>query len=218
MGMDHTVKIAHPQKLRWYQFSLRTLFIFMTLVAGITWFGMKLGDARRQKEAIEAIRRLGGEVHFEYEYDSEVRMYINDEKIPGPAWARAVVGDDFFRTVSHVSFYNGHTASLDLKYLEDLPQLEYLDIRDLDVTDSGVEHLRNLSQLKTLWLDNSQVTDAGLRYLERLTLLKSLGLSDTHVTEAGVAALQRAIPDCVISAEDTMRFRCGCGPDCLLAP
>jgi len=46
---------------RWYQYSLRTLLLVMLLASvGISWFAVKMQRARKQREAVEAIRGLGG--------------------------------------------------------------------------------------------------------------------------------------------------------------
>jgi hypothetical protein len=46
------------RKLRWYQFSLRSLLIFITLFGvACSWFAVKMGQAKRQREAIETLKR-----------------------------------------------------------------------------------------------------------------------------------------------------------------
>ena len=48
-------------RLRWYQFTLRSLFIVMFLACiGMSWVSIKMQQARKQKEAVEWINRLGG--------------------------------------------------------------------------------------------------------------------------------------------------------------
>ncbi len=50
-------------RLRWYQYSLRSLCLVMLLACiGMSWVGVKMQRARRQREAVEAIKKLGGEV------------------------------------------------------------------------------------------------------------------------------------------------------------
>src|SRR4030042_1941762 len=53
-------------RLRWYQFHLRTLLVFV-LVAGMLlgWLGICLNRARQQRAAVIRIRELGGEVAYE---------------------------------------------------------------------------------------------------------------------------------------------------------
>jgi hypothetical protein len=52
--------VAKP-KLRWFQFSLRTLLVFVTLCAiPCSWLAVKMQQAKRQREAVVAIEKLGG--------------------------------------------------------------------------------------------------------------------------------------------------------------
>ena len=50
--MNETPK---PRRRRKLQFSLRSLFVVMTLACvGMSWLGIKMQQARRQKEAVDA--------------------------------------------------------------------------------------------------------------------------------------------------------------------
>ena len=70
-----------PQpKRRRFQYSLRTLLLFMLLVSiGLSWFTVKMQQASRQREAVEAIRELSGWVG----YDTGIRA---------PKWVRDLFG------------------------------------------------------------------------------------------------------------------------------
>ena len=51
----------HRPRLRWYQFSLRGLLIFMFLASlGLSWFGVKYRQAQCQRAAVQAARKVGG--------------------------------------------------------------------------------------------------------------------------------------------------------------
>ncbi len=52
-------------RLRWFQYSLRTLLLIMTAFA--VWIGFKTDSARRQKRAVEAVRGMGGEFSYDYQ-------------------------------------------------------------------------------------------------------------------------------------------------------
>ena len=56
-----TMNDSPKPKRRWYQYSLRTLLLFMVLCAiACSWFAVKMQRVKRQQEAVEAIREAGG--------------------------------------------------------------------------------------------------------------------------------------------------------------
>jgi hypothetical protein len=163
-------------KLRWYQFSLRSLLVFVLLFGlGLGWFGAKMRQARRQAAAVEAITRTDGLAYYDFNAEPH-----------GIWWFRmhAVLGDDFFNSV--VQAYLSHeTTDADLENLEDLPALRDLDCRGTKITGAGLRHLRGLSKLETLDLSFSELTDAGLENLRDLPRLRKLGLNRTKITDTG---------------------------------
>jgi hypothetical protein len=195
-------------KLRWFQYSLRTVLIIVTLCAiPCSWLALKMRQAKRQREAVAAIEKLGGGVLL--------------SEPSGPKWLRSLVGEDFSQSVESVqldntqatdsglehlkgfsqlkflSLYGTEVTDAGLEHLKGLSQLQELDLRETNVTDSGLAHLKGLSQLKSLYLIGTKVTDAGLEHLKDLSQLKSLYLS-TKVTPAGVRRIKQALPNCTI--------------------
>jgi Leucine Rich Repeat (LRR) protein len=205
--------VTEKQERRPFQFSLRSLLVFVLLVSiGMSWLGVKIGRARKQREAVEAIEKAGGSAGYEDFTNTSV-----------PNWARAVFGDDFFFSVRAVgasdpNFGDEEAAYLKeltsltalslsytqvtdagLMYLKGLTSLSFLDLDDTQVTDAGLVHLKELTDLSTLYLAHTQVTDAGLEHLKRMTSLDLLRLNGTHVTTQGVDDLRKALPNCDIS-------------------
>ena len=165
---------ARTSRRRWYQYSLRTLMTFVTLAGcGFAWLGIKVREAREQQADVDAIRKLGGEVHYDYEFDAKDDRLPNPT-IPGPAWLRAILGDDFFRNIHQVVFAATSVTDADLRHLDNLTQLDQLSLIMTPTTDAGLEHLKGLSRLRWLYL------------------------YDTKVTDGGVAKLQKALPTCKI--------------------
>ena len=59
-----------PKRLRWFQYSLRTLLLVVLLASiGMSWVAVRVQGARRQKAAVEAIKKLGGWVIYDWEFD-----------------------------------------------------------------------------------------------------------------------------------------------------
>jgi hypothetical protein len=205
---------------RWFQYSLRSLFLLTFLVSlGMSWFAVRMKRAREQGEAVEWIRKGGGSVVYDYQYE------VPYSGPPGPVWLRNLLGTDFFATAVHVCFFPSSVSDAGLEHLKGLTQLRELDLRfspvgdnglkylnglarlrtldlsDTNVTDAGSEHLKRMTHLQTLNLEDAQVTDAGLEHLKGLTQLKMLILLGTHVTDDGVNRLQKALPNCQVITE-----------------
>jgi hypothetical protein len=209
-------------KRRWYQFSLRTLLVFVFLVSlPLSWLAVKIQQARERREAVAVFLKAGGQVRYEYQVDEDFNQ-ISGAETPAPAWLGNLLGQDFFSHVVAVTarghaLGNREVAQLErltdlafvdlsstkvtddgLRHLEGLPKLMCLSLIKTGVTDAGLVHLEVLTGLEYLHLRGTQVTDAGLKRLEGLHKLKFLGLEGTQVTDEGVEKLQKALPNCEI--------------------
>jgi hypothetical protein len=180
-------------RLRWYQYSLRSLFVLTVLVAiGGSWFAVKKQQVERERAAVRAIEELGGcYVGYNYQYDAS-GVPIPNAKPPGPAWLRAWLGDDFFAQVVTLVWEpeGGQAVHAGFEHLEALKQLRTLHLISTRVTDTGLEHIKGLTKLKSLWLLERNVTDVGLERLKGLTQLEDLNLNGTQVTDVGLGHLQ----------------------------
>ena len=129
---------------------------------------LTVNSARKQREAVAAIKALGGGIAYEHEY------YSPRQEPPGPEWLRELVGEEYFFTIIIVLLHS------------------------TTVTDEGLEHLQGLTSLQHLNLNSTKVTDEGLEHLKGLTNLEYLSLYDTKVTDEGENKLQKALPNCEI--------------------
>jgi hypothetical protein len=206
---------AKKRRRRWFQFSLRSLMIFVVLFAiACAWFGAKMEKARWQA-AVDAIRKDRGLVSYE-----------NRLPPPQPAWLRALLGDDFFRSpisacvqteagleqigeFSQLRFLQlapTRFSNAGLKHLSALNRLESLNLIGARFSDADLEFLTSLPQLQTLVLYNTPITNAGLAHLRGLNQLRTLDLRETRISDAGLeqlAALARLSVLCVDSPEIT---------------
>jgi hypothetical protein len=167
-------------KLRWYQYRLRSLFILTFLVAlACSWLAVKMQQANRQKQAVEALRKLGAFVKVE----------------SGSSWLRKILGDDFFNEVTSVylssSSYRRLTDS-DLRLLMDLNGIQdlWLEGYDMHISNEGLKILQRLPRLESLDLGSDDFNDDSLKQIACLTQLKELGLSSDHFTEKGFRLLK----------------------------
>ena len=91
----------------------------------------------------------------------------------------------------------------DVTGLEKLDQLTLLHLHDNQLTN--VKGLEKLTQLKRLLLNDNQLTD--LKGLEKLTQLTELTLTDNPaLTKAQIAELQKALPNCKITHNATVKL------------
>lgn len=165
-------------KLQWFQFSLRTLIVFVTLCAiPCSWIAVKMKAARRQREMVAAIYELGGSVCHDWQCNAEGYQWaaIERQRPPVPEWLRNLLGDDFFGNIC--SIHLGGTQ----------------------VTDATLEPFTRIIQLRYLTLENTQVTDITLERIKGLNQLKHLTLRNAKVTDDGVKKLQQALPNCRIT-------------------
>jgi hypothetical protein len=148
------------------------LVVVTVVVCGVGWLGSRVQKGRQQQTAVAVVEKLGGNVQFDYEFNSQ--GWEAHAISPGPAWLRALLGDHFFGNVKIVN------------------------LSDTRVTDDDLTQLKGLAKLEFLVLNRTQVTDAGMKNLIGLSRLKRLDLHDTQVTDAGVSSLQKSLPDCEI--------------------
>src|SRR5262249_27598356 len=139
---------------RWRRFSLRSLFVVITIL--FAWLGMQANRAHQQRSAVAAIEKAGGSVHYDYQYDAKGQV-SSASPPPGPEWLRKITGDDFFNRVVAV----------------------YSNPEDQGLTDEMIRDITPLTKLQGLhWFHCEAVTDKGLGQLNKLANLRSLGLVD----------------------------------------
>ncbi len=98
--------IPKPSRRR-FQYSLRTLLVFVTLFAILcSWFAVKMQQANRQWAAAEEIIRLGGTAWGEDDFFS------------------------FFQPVHSVGWAPQGIVADELRHLVALPQLQRLELRE----------------------------------------------------------------------------------------
>ncbi len=189
-----TVNAEPKRKRRWFQFSLRTLLIFTLIVAvACAWLARKNERKRKEREAMEAIVKLGGEVWHDRELAPGV-WFTLVQSPPEPNSLERFIGENFACDVVGVGFKSlGQSyrfADKEAVLLSNLPQLQKLDLDGTLVTDSGLSNIKDLSHLRSLDLSFTGVTDAGLAQLKNWPRLEALGLEGTNVTDAGLVNLR----------------------------
>jgi hypothetical protein len=200
------------------RFSLRTLLILLTIICVV--LGIIVSRAERQRRAVAAIVKAGGEVAYDYEILAALDE--GDEvDLPGPDWLCRLLGVDYFGTViwarltptptplspdcapdevaAHLGRLPGlekllmsdtHISRKGLAELSGLKKLRELGLDGTHVTDADLAPLAELTSLEKLRLDGTKITGPGLAHLSKLTHLKELSVTGTHVDDAGLAHLR----------------------------
>ena len=189
------------KRRRWFRFSLRMLLVVMTVLC--VWLGFKVNAARRQKEAVDAITKAGGQVSYDYQMVPVKAGTTDDFSIDAdassiyPAWLRHLFGEDYFRSAVNVTFLGGTIPEADLARLADLPDVRSIYFCQLNVSPTGLaapRHLqdsdlavfRHLRELRDLNLLSTDINGAGLEFLASLKHLRRLHLTNLPIGDAGM--------------------------------
>jgi Leucine rich repeat/Leucine Rich repeat len=205
---------ATSRSFRWKRYSLRSLFVLMTVsCVGLGAWSVFVNPYRLQARSLAEVNRLQGEVRF--------------EPADGPDWHRWLVvnllGDDAFTHVTQVNLAGRPIDDNALRSLTGLTHLMELNLDHTRITDDGLTAIRSMPELSTLSLRYTPVSNrsaavlSGLPKLNKL-LLTGTKLSDetvaelakisslselyvrwTQITDDGAARLAEALPACTIS-------------------
>jgi len=222
--------VAPRRRSLWPRYSLRTLFVLITVVCVV--LGLWMHRVVRQRTAVRRFYELTanrpsdhGEqlvtMGYRYRGDTHSKPIVEEWLHP----LRDLIGEEAFGEITLVQLINTPATNDDLRFLADVPTVEEVALHGTQVTDEGLRHLQAcphlrslglngtsitdqglaylpaLSELDSLSLDYTKVTDAGLVHLEKLPKLKELWLHGTAVTDAGYRRLQAALPQCRIQAD-----------------
>ena len=194
---------SRPRRRRWFQYSLRTLLLVVTVAAVL--LGIWTGRARRQKEAVEAIRELGGYVGYS----------SADGDAPGPDWLAEVAGNRLLRPRRLRLCRRRWVHRRRPGATPSLRGLKTLALLGPNITDAGLEHVGRLGDLEMLSLGGPGITDAGFAHLKHLRKLTRLTIERGAVVDGdrppaalatGPDATRREAP---VDPNVMMRGSCG---------
>jgi hypothetical protein len=156
--------------------SLRGAILLLTIFC--LWLGYLTFNVRQQKNAVDRIRRLGGSIPYDWQAPVDVGggRFTVPTGPSVPKWFRALLGDDYFQTVTGVSFKQ---KEVDSSVLNGLPHLERVGFYQCNVSDLGV--FAQLSRLKDVSLERNCISDVSP--LGTLRNLYTLDLSDNLIED-----------------------------------
>jgi hypothetical protein len=172
-------------KWRWFNFSLKTLLIVMTVIA--LWLGIYMKSFRDRRKAVDEVEQLEGAMGIRYLGPDWLRKKVNDEKY---FWDPAGVHFNRPLTVTELKSI--------LPYLMSFQHLHDLTLHGL--TNSTLPLLFPLAnKLTYLDLSSCKLSDDAIVQLEQFPKLKTLRITNSDISSAGVEKLQRALPACKVT-------------------
>jgi|GEM_PF-5714302 hypothetical protein len=102
--------------------------------------------------------------------------------------------------IKKLRLYDSDTIDVEIQHLKGLSSLNVLDLSHSHISDVGLAQIKSMKNLEHLFVGNTKISDEGLRHLSEMPNLKSLDLRSTETTEKGRELFHRAVPDCVIAA------------------
>src|SRR3569623_2568747 len=113
---------------RWFQYSLRSFLILLTVSA--VWLGVVVHRAAEQREAVKVIQALGGVVYYDFQEkpnphkEARFMTYFDSEAKPDNATPfRELLGNDAFSEVVAVDLSYRNVTDADLLWLHRLRRL-----------------------------------------------------------------------------------------------
>ncbi len=207
---------AKTRRRRWLSFSLRAFFILLTAIC--VWLGYQVNAARRQREAVAALEKLGA--YVAYDVADPYMVYEGGAAFRPPdlnsveRWIANRLGKDYVTTAIRVQLASATVRDEDLLILADLPGLEAIQLQNCPkltdatlaqlpasrtltgvvmngtpISDRGVRELAKFPRLQALWLGDTRITDAAMEPIGQLTSLTTLDLQNTAITDAGFQQL-----------------------------
>jgi hypothetical protein len=186
-GMDREKKPV----VRWKTISLRGMLLLILAIALL--LGWIANKARQQREAVAALQKFGGFVHYDWEFvDGRVKVPRGNliwkptwgTLTPGrkpwaPDWMRRAVGDECFQSLAHVSLY--------VNIKKGLASASWVNI---GAADEALRKLATQTSVRTLQIGGQQVTDENLAYVGQMTGLEELSIEWAfHLTDKGFVHL-----------------------------
>lgn len=131
------------RRRRWLRYSLRTLLVVITI--SCIALGYWAHRAGRQKAVVKWVKKNGGYVTYDFEFDG-----INIKPEPDPGLLQGILGEDYFYTVISVNLDNSEIK--DVSRLTQLTRLFYVSLLNTQASQEQVNKLqRALPLCKIDW-------------------------------------------------------------------
>ncbi len=161
-------------------------------------FQLALYPVQRQAAALESIQRVRERLAEQHSVEISVAggVRFSDKKFlwlhkQTGSQVREVIGLSFACDPYDLGAEPTDVSNDDLKVLEDLTELQFLNLEQSQIRDSGLKNLLKLRNLEYLNLSNTRITDTGLRFVAELPSLTELKLEKTDIEGPGLGQLSK---------------------------
>ncbi|MGY8768993.1 MAG: leucine-rich repeat domain-containing protein [Pirellulales bacterium] len=165
-----------------FRFSMRTLFILVTLLCVLLVpLSVRIYQARQQRLAVEWVLANGGYVYYDYHFDEQGAWLAVDQPSDN-LWFRSMLGNDFFDAVEEVSIHNPTDADLlKLTQLQSLNIVRLLNPQDADLSPLG--SLKQLDSVTIRFFSKKSYTEKHLADLSKLDCRLNISLSGQFIDD-----------------------------------
>ena len=199
--------MSEKPKHRWYQFSLRMLFVLVTIACiGAGWIAYRRNEVAQRRAAAKNIEAIGGvfsmtgsesesgfhgwdflfgDDHYGRAHSIHLRM---------PVFAAQLDYMAHFPQVEELHFEDGELSNGALGRIRHLRNLKLLDCGNATLTDEDFREIAEHTELEKLYTRNTKVTDKGLMYLAKLSHLTYLEVNGSQASAEGRDELERRLP------------------------
>jgi hypothetical protein len=181
-------------KHRWYQFSLRTLGLVLTLCTVVAWLAHLQQRAAEQQRVVELLTLRYESEHYDppVRYDFECAGLDAPQNVP--SWLVNALGVDCFAEVTEArtnSFPKSaeERGAKGLHRYSTFRELKSLDLFAPDIRDDDLVVLNHHPRLETLHLLFTNVTGRGFQEASFRSNLRKLTLQGCPVDDEGLEAI-----------------------------
>jgi hypothetical protein len=198
---------------RWRRFSLRTLFVLMTLCCVVVgMWSIYVNPYRMQRRSLAAVYRLNGTAQLANAEGSRFERWLVATSLGDDAFVNVTEVDLRGRRVDDSALYelaaltHLETLKLDLTQITDdginvlrsMPRLTTLHLRHTNLSDRAAATLAALPRLDTVYLTGTKLSDKCVNELATRSTMTTLFIRWTRITDEGAARLAAALPHCAV--------------------
>ena len=188
------------------QFTLRTLFVCVTLACAVVACCARLSEVRSRhrqvKDALSAVGRFSDEGYAACNPRSWSLQYALHGFSQLPLLTSYhVVGDGFedrhapllleCNGLSYVTLGSSHVTDSSMLAVSEMRNLRVLGIANTQITNKGIALLQDHAALESLWLCNNLIDDDVCSSIARMPRLKRLVLKEPRLMGRGITELRK---------------------------